>query len=214
MTDGVTTPEGAAPATGVENPTVAPAAPAASETPAPAADTTILGDAKAEAPAAAATTPFDAEKFTAPEGLELSKEDRTELGDIAKRHGLSSEAMTELLTNYRKRMTDASGAAAKAFHEVNAKWQDEVKADPEIGGDNLPKVLQTIGKVLDNPQFADPKFREALNYTGAGNNPAIVKTFYRMAKALTEGSHVGGAPVARPKPAPGANALYPNLKSE
>jgi len=49
--------------------------------------------------------------------------------------------------------------------------------------------------VLDNPELSDPKFREALVFTGAGNHPAIVRTLYRWARSLSEGGAViGGAP--------------------
>lgn len=142
----------------------------------------------------------------------MSDADKTVLGDVAKKHGLSSEAMKDLLGEYATRMKSTQEAAVKAFVETNEKWQAEIKADKEIGGDKLPAVLQTIGKVLDNPKLTDPGFKEALNYTGAGNNPAIVKTFYKMALALTEGGHVGGTPPAEAGQKPtGAAALYPNL---
>jgi hypothetical protein len=157
------------------------------------------------------TTPFDPATFSPPEGVTLSDEDKTQLGDIATKHGLTSEAVTDLLGVYKAKVDSASEAPVKAFLELNDKWQAEVKADKDIGGEKLPAVLQSIGKLLDDPRYSDPGLKAALTYTGAGNNPAIIKAFYKMSQALTEGGHVGGEPPrAAPKPT-GAQAMYPNL---
>jgi hypothetical protein len=89
-------------------------------------------------------------------------------------------------------------------------WQNEIKADKEIGGDKLPATLQTVSKALD--QYGTPGVRQALDYTGAGNNPEIVRTIYAMAKALGEGGHVNGNPPnGRQGPIDAASAIYPNL---
>jgi hypothetical protein len=150
-------------------PAEAPAAPAAETPPAGVVESSILDTAakpaeepKAGEPAGdkpAEPTPFDPETFKAPEGLELTPEDKTEVSDLAKKHGLSSEAMTDLLTTYAKRLEVASKAGEKLVEEQNAKWVEEVKKDPTIGGDKLPETLSTIAKVLDNPAFSDPKWQ-------------------------------------------------------
>jgi len=182
----------------------------------------LIADAPAEKPAESAaeaapatdkpvTTPFDPATFSPPEGVTLSDEDKTRLGEIATKHGLTSETMTDLLGVYKSKIDSASEAPVKAFLELNDRWQAEVKADKEIGGDKLPVVLQSIGKLLDDPRFSNPDLKAALTYTGAGNNPAIIKAFYKMSQVLTEGGHVGGEPPrAAPKPT-GAQAMYPNL---
>ena len=87
---------------------------------------------------------------------------------------------------------------------------DEIRADPEIGGENVRKVQATIGRMLDNPVFCDPGLRQVMDYTGAGNNPAFVRSFYRMALALSEGGPIqAGRPSAPPKSA--AETLYPSM---
>jgi hypothetical protein len=168
-------------------------------------------DAAPVAEAAPTTTPFDPVTYAPPEGLSLSPEDKTQLGEIASKYGLPSEAVTDLLGVYKTKVESASEAPVKAFLELNDRWQAEVKADKEIGGEKLPAVLQSIGKLLDDPRYANPDLKAALTYTGAGNHPAIIKAFYKMSQALTEGGHVGGEP-PRPAAKPlGAQAMYPNL---
>jgi len=57
-----------------------------------------------------------------------------------------------------------------------------------------------------------------MDSTGAGDNPAFIKAFYKLAQRVTEGSYVQGrgpAEVTAPggrRPSP-AQAMYPNLPS-
>src|SRR5439155_22514769 len=114
--------------------------------------------------------------------------------DIATEAKLSPAAAQKLIDLDIARQKSFSEAMAKTYRDTNEKWVEEVKADAEIGGDKLQPTLTTISKALDT--FGTPKVREALNLTGAGNNPEIVKTLFKMAKALTEGGHVTGQPAA------------------
>ena len=60
----------------------------------------------------------------------------------------------------------------------------EIKADPEIGGERLGAAVAAASRVLE--RLAIPGLREALNVTGAGNHPAIVKAFVRIGRLLAE----------------------------
>lgn len=190
----------------------------AAETPIVGQESTLLSDTPKAEPAAGegakpeAPTAFDFKEFTPPEGLELSDKDKETIGGIATKHGLSKEAMSDLLGEYATRVKSVQDAAVQAYQETNKKWQDEVRADPDIGGEKLDGVLKTIGAVINDPAITAPGFKEALNLTGAGNNPAIIKTIFKMAQKLTEGGHVSGAPPAeKPGAKRGASAMYPNL---
>ena len=188
----------------------APAAPAAPATPAAPAAPTLGTDAPA-APAADAkpadpAAPFDVTKLTLPEGV--AKDDPM-LGDFAKLAGDLPEGKAQALIDlYAKQMKAGSDASTTAWNAVQDKWQAELKADPELGGDKTPVVQATISKALE--QFGAPGVKEAFNLTGAGNNPAIVKTFFNMAKQLTEGAPKSGSP-ASAAPRTAAEIMYPEL---
>lgn len=156
-----------------------------------APEPSVLGS---EAPAA--PEPFDAEKVTIPEGM---SRDDTLFGDftnLAKEHGLPMPVAQTLVDLAAKQVQAANQKLQASWDKQNADWQAEVRADKEIGGDNLQGVLQTFSKVASDPELSDPKFREALAFTGAGNHPAIVRTLARWAKALSEGGPVRGTPTA------------------
>ncbi len=124
---------------------------------------------------------------------------------------------------YTKHAT-IEGDKAKALIAAQGKaWSDATMADPELGP-NIDKIKVDIGRAFD--ALGDPKavsaFREAMDFTMAGNNPAFIRVFHKMAQRIIEGQHVSGSgPVAtdarggltanqRPSL---AQAMYPNLKA-
>jgi hypothetical protein len=209
-------------------PATAPAEGAAAA-PEKVAETTLLTEGK-PAEAVEAPAPFDLEKLTFPEGRAPDKELLGKFGEIAKTHGLTQPAAQQLVDLYNTVAKTAADANRTAWNTTLASWEAEVREDKgvigkaSLKGENgtvmqgLEAVKVTVARVLDNPELTDPKFREALEITGIGSNPAAVRTLYQWAKALTEGAAVrAGGPSpnvgARDNAAPqtSARALYPNL---
>lgn len=160
------------------------------------------------------------EAFKAPEGVTFDEATITAASTLFKELGLTQEGAQKLVDFQAAQAKTQAEAPYKAYDTMREGWQNEVKADKEIGH-ILPKVKETIGRALDT--LGDPalvtSFKDAMNLTGAGDHPAFVKAFYKFASAVVEGKHVaGGGPSEHgqtPKgnsqrPAP-ANAMYPNL---
>lgn len=177
----------------------------------PKTDTTLLTEP--EKPAGA---PEAYKDFTVPEGFELDKTMAKEAGDLFKTMNLDQSQAQKLVDFYASKSQEAAQAPYKLWHDTQEAWRNEVKADPEIGG-KLDQVKSTISKAIDG--LGDAKlaagFREAMDFTGAGNNPAFIRAFYRLAQKVTEGTNVpagGPAQVTPPGQRPSAaEALYPNL---
>jgi hypothetical protein len=163
------------------------------------------------------------EDFTVPEGFELDKDVATEFGTIAKKHNLTQSGAQELVDFYVNKTKEAFEAPFNAYMDKRQEWRDQINSDSEIGGSKLNGVKVSIGKLIDS--FGDAKvaeaFREAMDYTGAGDNPAVVKGLYALAKRLTEGAAVRGngpspegmrEPGLPARPGPAA-AIYPHLPS-
>ena len=199
----------------------------ASSTEAKPADVEAQADDKGEKPsllnekpkAAAEGAPEKYEDFKAPEGFEIDKEALADALPVFKDLGLSQAAAQKLVDFYATVSQKAADAPVKLWQETQQKWIEEVKADPEIGG-KLDQVKATVSRAIDG--LGDPKlandFRAAMDYTGAGNNPAFIRAFYRLAEKVSEGGNVVGnrpsplgqvAPGAAPKSA--AHTLFPNL---
>lgn len=174
------------------------------------------GDKKDEVKGA----PEKYEPFKAPEGHEYTKESIAEAEGLFRELGLNQAQAQKLMDTYAAKALAAQGASAAAYKTMREGWQAEVKADPEIGK-ILPAVKVTIGRALDS--LGDPalatSFKAGMDLTGAGDHPAFVKTFYKLAQAVVESGHVAGtgpSPLgqsANGKAAPksAAQAMYPNL---
>lgn len=175
--------------------------PNANPNPAPASATPQAPDPNAPPaaplaadPAAAPAPVFDPEKITLPEGFKAEGEGWDTFKDIAKSANLSHADAEKFVGLHAKAVDVAIKSLQEDWHRQQTDWQKEVKDDPEIGKDNYDTMRQTVSKLMDDPKFSDPKFRETLLMTGAGNNPAVVRTLFRWAKALTEGGGVSGSP--------------------
>jgi hypothetical protein len=194
-------------------PTPTPAPSLASE---PAADPAKPADDKPAEPRAE-TKPADAPaafyptKFKAPEGFTADEAGITAFAETFNDPALAPQDRAEKLLSMHAEALKAAGAAnVKAFTEMQENWLKEIKADPEIGGDKLNETKTMISRAIDSlgPERATA-FRQALDATGAGNNPAIVRGLRELSRALAEGTAVVGAPPSGKDKSLGA-MFFPN----
>lgn len=148
--------------------------------------------------------------FTMPEGITVDETKLTEFKAIAADAGLPQETAQKFIDLYGTQTKETIEAPYKLWKATQETWQNEVKADPEIGGAKLEGTLSGIAKMIDEiggEKAAD--VRQALNYTGAGNNPAVIKFLARLSQQFNEPTPVAiGKPVVTDK-SPG-QTLYPN----
>jgi len=142
--------------------------------------------------------PYD---FKMPEGIVI--EDEVAFGEfksemqkagvpVEKAPGLvnyifkSKQALTAGLTQtIQKQVSDNQ---QKVWNETNAKWQAEVKADPKIGGDKWDTTKKQIALLIAENGTDIPELRQALRYTGAANNPSIIKLLFNISERF-KGAH-------------------------
>lgn len=202
-----------------------PAKPVTTEPPKVAAN--ILGDKPKEEGEPAKTEPkkddkppveLKAEdyKFTPPEGVTIDEGLSKPFANWAAKNKLSQEAAQALFADAGGEITKLLTAPYETWKSTQETWQTTVKADPEIGGAKLDGVISTIHKAID--QFGGDKgidaaaFREALTFTGAGNNPAVIRVLSRMAKAVTEATPVNPNPGGAKRDP--ASLLYPSTQGD
>jgi len=148
--------------------------------------------------------------FTLPEGLELSKELLDEAKTfMSKDLDLSQDRAQKLVDFHVKGLQEMAEAPYQLWADTQRQWQADVMKDPDLGGSNLPQVKTRISKLLD--EYGDLETREALSFTGAGNNPAIIRTLNKIAKVLTEGSFIPGSGGALQNERTAAQVLYPSM---
>lgn len=219
MSDTTTPAEPAAtPATTPAEPAATPITQSALTTPAPATEPAAT-PAPTEPKAAEPTEPQPVEykDFKLPEGANAEDGALTAFQAEAAKLGIPQQQAEALLSQMAPKVAEVQ---QQAWVAMNEQWQSEVMAMPEFKGSpqdpNSPrsKTDASIGRLFDD--FVGAKntperqaLDQALHFTGAGNNPAIVRAFTRIAAQYTEStSHVSGSPSRTPVDA--AAMMYPN----
>lgn len=163
---------------------------------------------------AAADAPIEYTDFTLPEGATLNEELRDQFTGILAEAKVPQEAAQKLVDLYggeMKKLADAAKAPYQAWHDTQRDWQASVKADPEIGGPNLEPMKAEVAKVINAIAGNEaPKLREALKFTGAGNNPDVLRFLYRCSQAMNEGATVEGGNPTKEGTSP-SKTLYPTM---
>nr|DAL05338.1 MAG TPA: putative protease [Caudoviricetes sp.] len=134
----------------------------------------------------------DQEKNTVPDKYELkvekesllSKDQVKEIEAYARQQGFSNDQAQALLDREQKQLSSYKESLHKEFDATTQKWVEDLKADKEIGGDNFPKSVEIAKRVVD--RFASESFKKALNETGFGNHPELVRTFVKIGQAMAE----------------------------
>lgn len=167
------------------------------------------GEGEKEPPAPEPMKPEDY-KLELPEGITADDPLLTAFLEGAAKGGMDNESVQAVVSSLGPKLAEQMAAPMKAWTTLNETWQAEVKADPVIGGANLPATIKTVAdaiSLVSTPEEAQAA-REALTMTGAGNNPAIVRLMHRMASRLVEkGAVQGNSPAESRSP---AAVLYPS----
>ena len=157
-------------------------------------------------------TPLTLADITVPEGVEV---DETTIGtalEIMNNADLSSKDRLQKLVDLQASVSQAAlKTQVDTWTEMQATWMKEAEALPDIGGKALPQTLASIKQGL-TAVGADKAFYDALNLTGAGNNPQIIKVLHALTKPFTEGKPVSGAPPKGPVSA--ERTMYPSMNKE
>ena len=120
-----------------------------------------------------------------PEGVEIEDQEALksylDLVNGAKSRADIVKGTLELLSEYNAKSTEA---LVEQWNMTTARWQEEVKADPEIGGENLEKTLAKAYQVIQT-YSPDPKgFEEVMTLTGAGNSIHVIRLLAAIADAV------------------------------
>jgi hypothetical protein len=166
--------------------------------------------------------PEEYSQFTVPEGLAMDEAQTADFKSFAKEQDLTQEQAQKVLEFGGVKIKEMIEAPYKTWREMQETWQAEVKADPEIGGTKFEQSIKDSALVFEpgesNPFVGSAEeakaLREALNTTGAGNNPAVVKLFVKMGKLLAEPGTLTGRPTAVDKQGDILAKMYPTMTEE
>ena len=150
--------------------------------------------------------PEEYKAWEVPEGFELDEAKNTDFKAWAKEQNYTQAQAQAALDRYAKETTDAAKANEAAWAAVHEEWISTAKADKEIGGDAYDASVAAGAKAI--AQFGTPELREALNLTGAGNHPEMIRFCARIGKALENDKFERGEPQVEPEDT--VDVLYPD----
>lgn len=136
------------------------------------------GEKKAGAP--------DKYEFKLADGRELDAEAVAAFEPMARELNLTNEQAQKFVDLYAAQQQKQ----AEAWAAQTAEWVNAVKADKEIGGDAMPASVRHAQAAIK--AFGTPELKAALDQTGLGNHPELVRTFARIGKAMAEDGFVSG----------------------
>ena len=159
--------------------------------------------------------------FKAPEGVNLDEKLLPELKSVFAEAKLSQDQAQMLIDKFGGKLVYVDNLQAlqdapyKLWNDTQAQWQGKAKADPEYGGAKFEATMSTIASGIDMffPDAKEAKaVRDAFSFTGAGNNPEIIRLLTRAFAPYMEGDHKpAGKPAGQGDKNP-ATTLYPDQK--
>lgn len=126
---------------------------------------------------------------TLPEGFkDLDKNLLERFTPIGKELKLSQASADKLVGLYADGLKQMHAQQEQAFKDTQAKWGEDLKADPVLGGAQLTATLATAQKALK--QFGDDKLVAFIEAWGLGNQPDFVRMMAKVGQALGEDGFV------------------------
>ena len=130
----------------------------------------------------------EAYEYKLPEGMEFPTELRGDFDGLVKELGLSNEAAQRIVDFHLKVAQGSADSLTEAITAQQEQWLKDAKADKEIGGANLTEVGKVCSQVIE--QLGTPELKAALNETGLGNHPELIRFVYKIGQQL--GTKEGG----------------------
>lgn len=143
------------------------------------------GGTQASATALGAPPAAQTIEVTVPEGVEV----HADLLEAVKAAAKDSASAQKLVNTYLQAQQAQMEKFRQQHEQRKANWLQQLKTDPEFGGEKYEANLQQCHRVLE--KFGDQELLQLFNDTGLGNMPAMVKFVHRIAKVLSEDTIAG-----------------------
>lgn len=146
--------------------------------------------------------------FTMPEGIEIDKAALESFTPVAKELNLTQEQAQKLVDMYATQLNSLQIAQNEQVVQMRKDWVAQVREDQEIGG---AKFTENIGAAVQALiRYGTPELRQALDQTGLGDHPEMIRFCYRIGKAISEDALIPGSPAVPKPPKTAAEIIYPN----
>jgi len=182
--DSIADEEPEAPAEGAEQAQEGQQAPAESEAQAE-------GEKPAEGQQAAEKPAPEDYTLEAGEGFNVPADNLKSFTEACKAAGLTKVQAEAMLSWHRGFAGDVAKAQAQQESAMLKGWQEQIMADPEIGGAQWKATVADCRRALAWAD-TDGSLRQLLKETHADFNPAVIKSIARIGRAMREDNFITG----------------------
>jgi hypothetical protein len=137
--------------------------------------------------------------------MTLDTEVSAEFKEFVKGKNFSQEDAQKLIDMQTKLANKSMDAWGVTLNE----WKESASADKEYGGAEFQANVAVAKHAI--AQFGTPELTNLLNTSGMGNNPEVIRFFYRVGKAIGPDKIMGGAASSNVPKKSGAELLYPTM---
>jgi hypothetical protein len=123
-----------------------------------------------------------------PEGMEIEDAYVKSVAEYAKKHSLTNDQAQSVLNRELNLRASIIKGHEEELEQNAETWLNASETDGEIGGEAFQENVTLAKRVID--KFATPAFVNALNETGLGNHPEVIRIFHRIGKNLKDDSIV------------------------
>ena len=128
--------------------------------------------------------------FTDNNGQPLSEEQMTSFQAPFKDAGLTSRQAQKMYDAFSKAQNQWVEQLQQQNLQMRQNNLEQIKADPQIGGQNINQTKAYVGTVMD--KYGSQELRDFLNESGLGSNPELVRVFAKIGKDLSSDNFVSG----------------------
>lgn len=175
-------------------------------------------DATPERPKDEAPAPLSIDDFNLPEGANRDSEDAKTFLDIVNNRELGHKDRVQQLLDLHKRdiervYRETAEHQQQVWRDLNKGWQDQLRSDREIGGNQMMTNLSKAKGFIDH-FLSEAEAKALLQHTdlnGMGNFPPFIRLLARAATALNlfeDGMVVSNPVPPRPARGPGNRGWY------
>ncbi len=150
-------------------------------------------------------SPETYETFTLPDGIEVDTAALESFVPLAKQLKLTQDEAQAVVDYEAKRVKEFTASQETAWNDMQTEWRTATQSDKEIGGPAFDQSLANAKKFLG--AYGTNELVEALDATGMGNHPELIRAFSRAGKAMSEDNlAIGGVSNTPRSP---EDVLYP-----
>jgi hypothetical protein len=118
------------------------------------------------------------------DGSKLSTEEVDKIVAYAKEQGLSQEAAQKLLDSQNEIVSKFESERMDEFKQTVDEWKTQAQKDPEYGGAEFTRNVELAKRVVS--RYGSQEFAQALDESGFGNHPELLRVFVRIGQAMGE----------------------------